>query len=138
VPDEKVRDDPGLPVKFSRWVGRSEIAADRLGEHNADVLRELLSLTDQEITELYANKVLVRDPLLDRPPHLAAIWARNLSISQIAWLVRYQGLGAFSHRLDRNESEKDARQIAGEPLAEASGSWRHGLDALTREIQQDL
>jgi len=58
-------DIPGLPVKFSRWVDRSEIAADRLGEHNEEVLRELLSLTDQEITDLYADKVLVRDPLLD-------------------------------------------------------------------------
>jgi CoA:oxalate CoA-transferase len=58
-------DIPGLPVKFSRWADRSEIAADRLGEHNEEVLRKLLSLTDQEITELYADKVLVRDPLLD-------------------------------------------------------------------------
>ena len=52
-------------MKFSRWADRSEIAADRLGEHNEEVLRELLSLTDQEIADLYADKVLVRDPLLD-------------------------------------------------------------------------
>jgi crotonobetainyl-CoA:carnitine CoA-transferase CaiB-like acyl-CoA transferase len=58
-------DIPGLPVKFSRWTDRREIAADPLGEHNEEVLRELLSLTDQEITDLYADKVLVRDPLLD-------------------------------------------------------------------------
>jgi CoA:oxalate CoA-transferase len=58
-------DIPGLPVTFSRWANRSEIAADRLGEHNEEVLRKLLSLTDQEITELYRDKVLVRDPLLD-------------------------------------------------------------------------
>jgi CoA:oxalate CoA-transferase len=58
-------DIPGLPVKFSRWTDRTEIAADPLGEHNEEVLRELLSLTDQEITDLYADKVLVRDPLLD-------------------------------------------------------------------------
>ena len=68
----RVRDDsigefdiPGLPVKFSRWVDRSEIAADRLGEQNEKVLRELLSLTDKEIAGLYADKVVVRDPLLD-------------------------------------------------------------------------
>src|SRR5580704_8383229 len=59
-------DIPGLPVKFSRWADRNEIAADRLGEHNEDVLRELLSLTDKEIASLYADKVIVRDPLLDR------------------------------------------------------------------------
>ena len=68
----RVRDDsigefdiPGLPVKFSRWVDRSEIVADRLGEQNEKVLRELLSLTDKEIAGLYADKVVVRDPLLD-------------------------------------------------------------------------
>jgi crotonobetainyl-CoA:carnitine CoA-transferase CaiB-like acyl-CoA transferase len=60
-------DIPGLPVKFSRWAGRNEIAADRLGEHNEAALRELLALTDQEIAGLYADKVLVRDPLLDTP-----------------------------------------------------------------------
>jgi len=58
-------DIPGLPVKFSRWADRSEIAADRLGEHNEEVLRELLSLSDKEIASLYADKVIVRDPLLD-------------------------------------------------------------------------
>jgi CoA:oxalate CoA-transferase len=52
-------------VKFSRWAERSEIAADRLGEHNEDVLRELLSLTETEIADLYADKIIVRDPLLD-------------------------------------------------------------------------
>src|SRR5262249_15709643 len=57
-------DIPGLPVKFSRWADRSEIAADPLGEHNEEVLRELLSLADQEIANLYADEVLVRDPLL--------------------------------------------------------------------------
>ena len=30
-------------------------------------LRELLGLSDVEIAELYAGKVLVRDPLLDDP-----------------------------------------------------------------------
>jgi CoA:oxalate CoA-transferase len=59
-------DIPGLPVKFSRWADRREIVAHRLGEHNEEVLRELLSLTDQEIADLYADKVVVRDPLLDR------------------------------------------------------------------------
>jgi CoA:oxalate CoA-transferase len=68
----RVRDDliggfdiPGVPVKFSRWADRSEIAADLLGEHNDEILRELLSLTDAEIAGLYADKILVRDPLLD-------------------------------------------------------------------------
>ena len=54
-------DIPGLPVKFSRWADRSEVTADRLGEHNEEVLRKLLSLTDQEIAGLYADKVIVRE-----------------------------------------------------------------------------
>jgi len=58
-------DIPGLPAKFSRWPERGELAADRLGEHNEAVLRELLDLTDQEIAGLYADKILVRDPLLE-------------------------------------------------------------------------
>jgi len=58
-------DIPGLPVKFSRWAERSEIAAARLGEHNEEVLHELLCLSDKEIADLYADKVLVRDPLLE-------------------------------------------------------------------------
>jgi CoA:oxalate CoA-transferase len=57
-------DIPGLPVRFSRWDDRRETAADRLGEHNEEVLRELLSLTHNEIAGLYADKILVRDPLL--------------------------------------------------------------------------
>jgi hypothetical protein len=35
----------------------SDIAADRLGEHNEAVLHDLLSLTDKEIAGLYADKV---------------------------------------------------------------------------------
>jgi hypothetical protein len=31
------------------------------------VLRELLALSDQEIAGLYADKVILRDPLLDPP-----------------------------------------------------------------------
>src|SRR5262249_59488840 len=42
-------DIPGLPVKFSRWVDRSDIAADRLGEHNGEVLRGVVALSDEEI-----------------------------------------------------------------------------------------
>jgi CoA:oxalate CoA-transferase len=67
VSDETIGafDIPGLPAKFSHWPERSELAADRLGEHNEAVLRELLALTEEEIAALYADKVLVRDPLLD-------------------------------------------------------------------------
>jgi len=36
-------------------------SSDHLGEHNEEVLRKLLSLTDQEIAGLYADKVIVRE-----------------------------------------------------------------------------
>src|SRR5215470_11769775 len=60
-------DIPGMPVKFSRWSPRTPADADLLGEHNYDVLRDLLALSEAEIATLYADHVLVRDPLLDGP-----------------------------------------------------------------------
>jgi crotonobetainyl-CoA:carnitine CoA-transferase CaiB-like acyl-CoA transferase len=59
----ELADDPRFNT--ARPDDRNEIAADRLGEHNEEVLRELLSLTDKKIAGLYADKVIVRDPLLD-------------------------------------------------------------------------
>jgi CoA:oxalate CoA-transferase len=63
-------DIPGLPVKFSRWAARADVRADRLGEHNEEVLKELVGLSDAEIASLYEEKVLVIDPELanERPP----------------------------------------------------------------------
>ena len=61
-------DIPGLPVKFSAWPASAPSPAPLLGEHNAALLRELLSLSEAEIASLYAANVLVRDPLLDREP----------------------------------------------------------------------
>src|SRR5262245_35840624 len=58
-------DIPGLPVKFSRWPGASEVKADLLGEQNEAVLKEVLGLSDAEIAALYADKVLVCDPLCE-------------------------------------------------------------------------
>ncbi len=59
-------DIPGLPVKFSRWSDQCPVAAAMLGEHNEAVLGEMLGLSDAEIDTLYAEKIIVRDPLLDR------------------------------------------------------------------------
>jgi crotonobetainyl-CoA:carnitine CoA-transferase CaiB-like acyl-CoA transferase len=58
-------DIPGLAAKFSRWSPATEIAADRLGEHNEEILREMLGLTNAEIHQLYLDKTIVHDPLLD-------------------------------------------------------------------------
>ena len=59
-------DIPGLAAKFSRWPGPDEIKADRLGEHNEEVLHDLLALSEEEIAQLYADQVVVRDPRLGR------------------------------------------------------------------------
>src|SRR5262249_4472054 len=58
-------DIPGLPVRFSRWPAPAQVKADLLGEANDAVLREVLGLSDADIAALYADKVLVRDPLCD-------------------------------------------------------------------------
>jgi len=52
---------PGLPVKFSSWPDRTDLRADLLGAHNEAVLKELVGLSDAEISALYDEKVLVRD-----------------------------------------------------------------------------
>ena len=58
-------DIPGMPARFSQWPAGTSVRADLLGEHNEQVLHELLSISDSEIAALYADKVLVRDQLLD-------------------------------------------------------------------------
>jgi CoA:oxalate CoA-transferase len=59
-------DIPGLVAKFSRWVPRADVKADRLGEHNEEILRDMLKLGDAEIRQLYLDKTVVHDPLLER------------------------------------------------------------------------
>jgi CoA:oxalate CoA-transferase len=54
---------PGSPVRFSAWPDQTELKADRLGEHNEQILGEL-GLSGEDIAELYAEKVIVRDPQL--------------------------------------------------------------------------
>ncbi|HEY7247656.1 MAG TPA: CaiB/BaiF CoA-transferase family protein [Xanthobacteraceae bacterium] len=58
-------DIPGMTAKFSRWTSPVPLSADRLGEHNEDILQNLLGLNDAEIRRLYAEKTIVRDPLID-------------------------------------------------------------------------
>ena len=55
---------PAVPVKFSAWPDRTEVRSARLGEDNERVLHELLKMPDDQIKKLYADGILVRDPLL--------------------------------------------------------------------------
>jgi CoA:oxalate CoA-transferase len=57
---------PGSPVRFSAWSDRPEPRADLLGEHNEEILREV-GLTNEDIAQLYSEKVIIRDALLDIP-----------------------------------------------------------------------
>ena len=54
-------DIPGLPVQFSGWTPPKELSADVLGQHNDEVLREIVGLSQAEIDTLYEQQVLVRD-----------------------------------------------------------------------------
>jgi len=37
-----------------------------LGEHNEEILRDMLKLSEADIRQLYLDKTIVRDPLLKR------------------------------------------------------------------------
>ena len=62
--DRQVR-HPGSARKIFAMARWKSVGTDLLGEHNEQVLRGLLSISDSEIAALYADKVLVRDQLLD-------------------------------------------------------------------------
>ncbi len=49
---------PGIPVKLSETPGEIRMPAPVLGQHTVDVLEDLLGLTDEEIEELKAEKVI--------------------------------------------------------------------------------
>ncbi|MRG72569.1 CoA transferase [Alphaproteobacteria bacterium HT1-32] len=52
---------PGMPARFSSEQEDRALTAPLLGQHNAEVLSELLNLSDDEIAELHKDKVLVND-----------------------------------------------------------------------------
>lgn len=52
---------PGFPARFSDWQFEAHPKAALLGEHNAEILGELLGLDAGEIDALYHEKVLVGD-----------------------------------------------------------------------------
>ncbi len=50
---------PGMPPRFSEFPKDLPLEAATLGQHNSEVLRDLLGRSDQEIEELRAAGVLV-------------------------------------------------------------------------------
>jgi CoA:oxalate CoA-transferase len=65
-------DIPGVPARFSGWQPSEKLRAPALGEHNEQLLHELLNLSEEEITALYDEKVLVQDKLTTRDKQVAS------------------------------------------------------------------
>jgi len=59
-------DIPGMPVKFQNWQDRTDVKAPLLGQDNDAILRDLLGMRDEEIRDLYKQKVLVKAPEVDQ------------------------------------------------------------------------
>jgi CoA:oxalate CoA-transferase len=53
-------DMPSMPVRFSDWQYETNLKASLLGEDNEAVLHEMLGLSDDEIAELYSERVLLK------------------------------------------------------------------------------
>ena len=49
---------PGMPIKFSEFPDDLELTAPTMGQHNAQVLREWLGMSDEAIAELRDANVL--------------------------------------------------------------------------------
>lgn len=54
-------DIPGMPVKFSEWATNVNLKAASLGEHNSEVLKEYLGLSDDQIKQLYEDHILIKE-----------------------------------------------------------------------------
>jgi CoA:oxalate CoA-transferase len=63
---------PGMPARFSAWPQATDLSAALLGEHNEEVLRDILGLDASQIATLYERGVLIRDPLLAEPDRSTA------------------------------------------------------------------
>jgi len=63
---------PGMPARFSAWPQATDLSAALLGEHNEEVLRDVLGLDASQIATLYERGVLIRDPLLAEPDRSTA------------------------------------------------------------------
>jgi CoA:oxalate CoA-transferase len=59
-------DITGMPAKFLLWPERENLRADLLGEHNEQILSEILGWSQEEIAALYREGAIVRDPCLER------------------------------------------------------------------------
>jgi crotonobetainyl-CoA:carnitine CoA-transferase CaiB-like acyl-CoA transferase len=56
---------PGMPLRFSEYANVVDLEAPYLGEHNHEVLKNLLAYTDGEIAALESQHILVAEPVPD-------------------------------------------------------------------------
>ncbi|MFZ5555697.1 MAG: CaiB/BaiF CoA transferase family protein [Pseudomonadota bacterium] len=54
---------PGMPLRFSEYANVEDLQAPYLGEHNREVLKDLLGYNDAQIAALEQERVLVTEPL---------------------------------------------------------------------------
>ncbi|TAL05103.1 MAG: CoA transferase, partial [Porticoccaceae bacterium] len=56
---------PGMPLRFSEYANVADLEAPYLGEHNHEVLKNLLAYTDGEIAALEGQHILIAEPVPD-------------------------------------------------------------------------
>ena len=61
-------DMPGMPLRFSAFDNDLKLDAPYLGEHNAEVLTQLLGMDSGKIQALTTQGVLINEPLPDSHP----------------------------------------------------------------------
>ena len=57
---------PGMPLRFKNHPGIEELETPYRGEHNVAILQKYLGLSEQEVTRMHAEGVLLRE---DIPAH---------------------------------------------------------------------
>ncbi|RLA45258.1 MAG: hypothetical protein DRR06_07755, partial [Gammaproteobacteria bacterium] len=56
---------PGMPLRFSEFPGHLPLVAPYLGEQNAEVLSEYLSMSPEDIAKLESEGILGSEPIPD-------------------------------------------------------------------------
>jgi crotonobetainyl-CoA:carnitine CoA-transferase CaiB-like acyl-CoA transferase len=54
---------PGMPLRFKNHPGIEELETPYRGEHNAGILKRYLGLSEEEVTRMHAEGVLLREDI---------------------------------------------------------------------------
>ncbi len=66
-PEMGVFQYPGMPWRLSETPGSVRMASPCFGQHNRLILQDLLEMTDEELADLYEDRVIADDPPEDLP-----------------------------------------------------------------------